>query len=142
MAEGKTTKATGGCLCGAIRFETSGEPLWVAHCHCSHCRRHTGAAVATFVGFLDEQVMFVEGLRKMFESSPGVQRGFCNTCGTPISYEGDRCEGEIHLHISTMDDPDRFPANVHVFHSEKISWFETDDDLPRYKGTGEGEEGN
>jgi hypothetical protein len=136
MAEHHKPKSVGHCLCGSIRYETIGAPLWVAHCHCAQCRKNTGSAVATFIGYKSEQVIFTDGLRTIFESSPGVKRGFCQKCGTPISYEGDRCEGEIHMYLSTIDNPDAFPAQVHVFHREKISWFEIADDLPRYETTG------
>lgn len=79
-------KFNGKCLCGRIRFEAEGEPLWVAH------------------------------------------------CGTPLSYESERCPGEIHFYISVMDTPDVFKPQRHVFHEEHISWLEQNDDLPRYEG--------
>lgn len=133
MANGiDQTTTQGGCLCGAVRFEARAEPLWIAHCHCHSCRRNTGSAVATFIGYQMDDVQWTAGDRAFYESSPGVKRGFCATCGTPMSYEGDRAPGEIHLYISTMDEPDKFPPRNHVFFEEKITWFDTADDTPRY----------
>ena len=83
--------ARGKCLCRSVQFEVSGEPMWVAHCHCHSCRRNTGSAVATFVGFRREQLSYTRGSRKIYESSPGVRRGFCEDCGTPLTYEADEC---------------------------------------------------
>ncbi len=132
MPQIMTAGSVGGCLCGAIRFETKAEPLWIVHCHCHSCRRNTGSAVATFIGYRMEEVVWTKGQRSFYESSPGVKRGFCAHCGTPLSYEGDRAPGETHLYISTMDDPDNFSPRNHVFYEEKIAWFDTGDDLPRY----------
>ena len=62
---------TGGCMCGTVRYEARGEPLFVALCHCASCRHHTGAAVATLAVFDSEQVAFTEGTRKLYASSIG-----------------------------------------------------------------------
>lgn len=127
--------SAGRCFCGNIQFEARGKPLWVAHCHCESCRRNTGAPVTTFVGFNKEQLTYTRGERNFYHSSPGVQRGFCADCGTPMTYESDRCPGEVHLYISTLDDCGAFVPELHVFFAERIPWMEVEDDLPRYAGT-------
>lgn len=127
-----TRVETGRCLCGEVRFEARGEPLWVAHCHCHSCRRNTGGPVTTFVGYRREQLSYLSGERRTYESSPGVRRRFCGTCGTPLSYEADRCADEIHLYVSTLDHPSRFEPGLHVHFEEKVGWLELNDDLPRY----------
>ena len=70
----------------------------------------------------------------IYNSSPGVYRGFCGNCGTPLSYEADRSPGEIHFYISVMDTPHVFIPDHHVFYDEHIPWLELNDDLPRYDG--------
>ena len=65
---------TGGCHCGAVRFEAQGEPKFVSNCHCKDCRRATGAAVSTWVGF-DSELVSWRGERAIYESSPTVKRG-------------------------------------------------------------------
>ncbi len=67
---------TGGCMCGAVRYEAIGEPLDVGYCHCHSCRRHTGAPVVTFVMFEADQVRFTGRERSIYNSSPGVGRAF------------------------------------------------------------------
>lgn len=124
---------TGKCLCGDIRFAAAGDPLWVVHCHCNSCRRSTGAPVTTFVGCNRQKVKF-SGDRKIYNSSPGVYRGFCGNCGTPLSYESDRSPGEVHFYISVIDTPHVFIPDHHVFYEEHIPWLELNDDLPRYDG--------
>lgn len=135
-----TDVTTGRCLCGNLQFELRGRRLWVAHCHCQSCRRNTGSAVATFVGYNKDQLTYTRGERKFYQSSPGVQRGFCADCGTPMTYEADRCPDEVHLYVSTIDNPGAFQPQVHVFLGERIPWLELEDDLPRYEGFSEGAE--
>lgn len=124
----------GKCLCGNIQFRVEGEPAWVGHCHCHSCRRNTGAAVATFVGFSPDQVTYTTGERQIYKSSPGVRRGFCANCGTPLTYEADKFPGETHFYISSFNQPEKFIPQFHVFYAERIPWFEIADDLPRHAG--------
>ena len=112
-------KATGGCMCGSVRYEAVGEPKFILNCHCLSCRRHTGAPVVTFVAFSSEQVRFVKGSRKFYKSSPGVNRAFCGQCGTPLTWEAPspRIPGLeiIEFHISTLDHPDDYHPDRHFF---------------------------
>ena len=130
---------TGGCLCGAVRFETTGGSFKILHCHCQSCRKHNGAPVVTLAGFKAGQVKFSGDERKIYESSPGVGRAFCGTCGTPLTWEGDGGDlgSIIELHISTFDNPDVLTPTVHSFFSERIPWMEVADNLPRYEGLSE-----
>ena len=118
----------GGCMCGAVRYEAAGEPLAIGHCHCHSCRRHSGAAVATLAIFQADKVRFSQSDRSIYNSSPGVGRGFCNQCGTPLTWEGN---DNISLHISTLDDPNILTPERHWYYEERISWFDTADELPR-----------
>ena len=132
-------KLTGGCLCGAVRYETTGPSFKVLNCHCTSCRKHNGAPMATLAGFKAEQVEFTGEERKIYTSSPGVGRAFCGTCGTPLTWEGvDPDRGAVfELHISTFDTPEALKPILHSFDSERISWFEVADNLPRYEGLSE-----
>ena len=128
----------GRCLCGKVRMRIEGEPIWVGHCHCQSCRRNTGSAVATFVAFRPAQVTYTHGERQFFASSPGVQRGFCAHCGTPLSYEAEKFPNETHLYLCTLDEPGKFIPTFHVFCEERVPWFEIADDLPRHARTTKG----
>lgn len=128
----------GGCLCGDVRFEVRGYPRSVFHCHCASCRRHTGAAVATFAAFATTPERFRwsgKTAPASFHSSPGVTRGFCRRCGTPLSYQGEKYPGEIHLNIGIFDHPEVLEPTAHYFTAEKIPWFDTADSLPRHPQT-------
>lgn len=111
----------GGCGCGRVRYRVEGEPKFVAHCHCADCRAYTGAAFSTWAGYRDEQVRWT-GERRLFESSRGVKRGFCATCGTPLSYQGERWAGETHLTIGSLDDPAALTPKGDAFAASALPW--------------------
>ncbi len=129
----------GGCLCGAVRYRVTGAPMWVAHCHCESCRKASGAPVVTFAGYTDETFQYIEGAPARMHSSPGVTRSFCPTCGTPLTYQAERCAGEVHVTVASLDHPEAFPPDRHVWVSERLPWFNLADDLPRHAGFSSGE---
>lgn len=136
-----TRVMAGGCMCGAVRFEATGNPDRVLNCHCRSCRSHTGAAMATLAVYRPDQVRFSGAARKPYASASGVERAFCQTCGTSLTWEailGD--EAICALHISTFDDPAALPPDGHSFYVERISWFDAVDDLPRHAGFVRGSE--
>lgn len=125
---------SGHCLCGQLRFVADGEPQWVVYCHCASCRRHTGSPVACFVNFPLARVRF-EGTRSTYESSAGVTRSHCATCGTPIAYETARRPGEIDFYLNAFAEPGQFEPQLHVHFAEHLPWFDTRDDKPRLDAT-------
>jgi hypothetical protein len=112
---------TGGCQCGAVRFEARGPPKFIANCHCRDCRKATAAAFATWVGFESGQVSW-RGERAIFESSSTVRRGYCRDCGTPLSYSGKKWSAETHLLIGAFDQPESLQPAGDAFQGEKLPW--------------------
>jgi hypothetical protein len=112
----------GGCLCGAVRFVATGEPIGVFWCHCQSCRRHSGAPVSVFVGFGRDAYVVIRGEIARFDSSPGTTRGFCRTCGSTLTCETDRLPAETHFHVGTFDDAARFEPSKHYFRDEQLPW--------------------
>ena len=129
-------KMSGGCMCGAVRYETMGESFLISHCHCESCRKHNGGPMVTLAGYKADQVAWSGDQRKFYESSPGANRAFCGNCGTPLTWEGDGDElGMIvELHISTFDNPNELIPTGHAFYNERLEWFDAADNLPRYEG--------
>jgi hypothetical protein len=117
----------GGCLCGAVRYRAGAEPIWVAYCHCASCRRATGAPVTAYAGFPAAAFTYVAGAPAHHVSSPGVRRSFCSRCGTPLTYEGERWPGEVHVLLGTLDRPERLEPQRHAFREEQIPWLRLDD---------------
>lgn len=95
------------------------------------CRRAHGSAVVTWVGVPTAafSLQADEDLR-WYASSPGAERGFCSTCGSPMLFRSQRWPGEVHIALASLHEPiDRAPQ-LHVFHDEHVSWLNINDGLP------------
>lgn len=136
MANGKSAgdKYSGGCMCGAIRYELRTRRPWSTYCHCESCRKHTGAPVAGLVAGVPEDVIWVSGERALYESTPGRYRGFCRDCGTSLTWEAQLESNWLGLHIGTFDDPEALPPVDHVFCDDAIAWVNKADELPKFNG--------
>ena len=120
---------TGGCLCGAVRFEAIVPPRRVTHCHCSMCRRALGAVLATFATFESDAVRWL-GEPARYDSSDRGWRGFCATCGTSVCFGFKPRPERIYITVGIFDEPDAFPAGFHDYRHEKLRWLHADEDLP------------
>ena len=112
----------GGCQCGAARFEVTGAPAFISNCHCRACRKATGAAFSTWVGFKAENVRWLTDEPSFYESSKGVARGYCAKCGTPLTYASDRWPGETHFLLGVMDRPQAYAPLGDAFEEEALHW--------------------
>ncbi len=110
----------GRCQCGGVRFEAAGPVIFTSNCQCGACRRATGAMFSTWVGFKDEQLRWLTKEPDFFASSPGVKRGFCAACGTPLSYQGEKWAGETHLLIGVFDKPENYKPIGEAFSDEAL----------------------
>jgi hypothetical protein len=124
------TSHAGGCRCGAIRFRSSADPIYASYCHCSDCRRASGAPVAAFVGFRTEDVTFEGETGSTYGKAP-VSRSFCAICGAPIAYRDERLPDRIFFMLGAMDAPENYPPRVHGYVHEQLPFFHIDDGLPR-----------
>ncbi|MEQ1508488.1 MAG: GFA family protein [Myxococcota bacterium] len=125
---------TGGCLCGAVRFRSSGPTLFASHCHCDTCRRAHAAAFVTWTAVpVGALTVDGEAALRRFRSSPAVERSFCGTCGTPLFYRGDDAPDRVYLPVATVDALDR-PVSDHVSYEEHAGWLEGVERLPCHEG--------
>ena len=125
---------TGGCHCGAVRYEIDGEPMHHALCHCSDCRRHAGAPMVGWAMFPAEAVRTVKGEPKIYASSENGRRHFCADCGTGLFYVNEvMLPGLIDVQTGTLDDPDALPAGAHIQVADRISWMATAHELPAFE---------
>lgn len=125
------SRAHGSCLCGAVSFEAGLPAQWVAHCHCSRCRRAHGAAFVTWAGFGEGDVVVSDprqSLRWYCETE--ASRGFCATCGSPMFFKSPRYPGELHLARALFHEPFLQQPQTHAFFSAHVSWATLADDLP------------
>jgi len=127
-------KLEGGCQCGAVRYEVTGEPVMAAICHCTMCRRANAAPAVAWAMFQDAQVTFGNARPEEYASSPEARRGFCAACGTQISFTATFLPGLIDITIGSLDSPEAIRPTLHYWYAEHLSWAEFADDLPRHKG--------
>ena len=124
---------TGSCRCGSVEVSFDGDPKWIANCHCAECRKSTGSVYATYVGCTEEQAQ-VRGPAQSYDSSPGVSRLFCGTCGSPIAYRGERWPGEIHFFVGLFEDAATLAPRAEVYFREALPWVDECASLPRFPG--------
>ena len=122
---------TGGCHCGALRYEIEGEAITHALCHCTDCRRHSGAPMVGWTMYRSGQVRTVKGTPKIYTSSENGRRHFCGDCGTGVFYRNDvMLPGITDVQSATFDNPDLVPARLHIQVAERIGWMKTVHELP------------
>ena len=133
------SKHAGGCRCGQVRYEVSGQSIWCAICYCESCTRASGGLAVAWSGFDKSKFRLVSGSLEIYESSPGVLRGFCRRCGTSLTYQKNPAvlqgaQDDIYITTRTLDDPSAYPPVEHIFCGERVSWFGVEDGLPRHDG--------
>lgn len=123
--------AAGGCLCGAVRFEASARPMRASYCHCTLCRRHTGAPVMLGVVFARADVA-VTGASRSYASSASGRRHFCATCGASLFFTFEDVPERLEIMAGAFDDPSFIAPIFHLHTAERIACFDVVDDLPRF----------
>lgn len=126
MSTAGAASRAGGCLCGAVRYRVGMPALWVAHCHCSMCRRAQGAAFVTWVGTATDRFVLESGreVLQRFHSSPQATRSFCGRCGSPLFFESSRWSGETHVTLASLDDAGGLEPQAHAYWNSRVSWCE------------------
>jgi len=123
---------TGGCLCGAVRYESSGDPLLMLLCHCSQCQKATGGAFMPVVVAKSDGLRVTKGETRAYHSSESAMRHFCPNCGTPIFFERRGQPEWRGIIAGTLDDQSQFAPRMHVWSSRMVPWLHLADDLPRH----------
>ena len=114
----------GGCLCGAVRYRIGLPPIWVAHCHCSLCRRAQGAGFVTWVGVAEGQFSLQRGAEHLvrYASSASGLRSFCGRCGSPLFFRSQHWLREVHVTLATLDSTQGLAPSTHAYWSSRAPW--------------------
>ena len=123
----------GHCLRNAVEYSASDGPICSCHCHCNMCRRNSGSSVASFVSFANSGFQITKGKMSDYESSPRVKRSFCDQCGTPMAFHGQKFPEEVHLSPRTLGNPGDYPAQFQVFCATKLPWLSIDDHTQKFE---------
>ena len=123
----------GSCLCGEIQFRIRNPYPQLAHCHCEDCRKFHGAAFSTFAEVSGENLEMIDPSNhlKTFTADNGSRRSFCGNCGSSLLFQGREQVPNIEIAIATLDSTCNFEPDAHIFYSQKVSWFEPGDELPK-----------
>jgi hypothetical protein len=114
------SKTTGGCFCGQVRFEFEGEEIPVADCHCSMCRRTSGAPYVTWLVVREENFRYTQGEPKVLNSSEDGTRFFCAECGTPLACTNTAHPGIVDVTLGSLDNPEDFPPTFSIHEDTKL----------------------
>jgi len=124
---------SGHCFCGDLRYRVSGQPQGLAYCHCQSCRRASAAPCVAWGTFAAAGFEILAGRCRMHASSPDVRRGFCERCGSQITYSQAKSPETIDITLATLDDPAALAPQRHVWLEHKLPWFAIGDSLPRHQ---------
>jgi hypothetical protein len=126
---------SGGCACGAVRYECSAEPAMAFNCHCRDCQRASGSAYASGMLVPAETVRFTKGRPKYHaataDSGRAVGRGFCGDCGSPVV--ATQAGFPIYIiYAGSLDDPSWHRPAMEIFASSAQPWDQLNAALPQY----------
>jgi len=124
----------GGCLCGSVRYEAKGKSRKVVNCHCSMCRRHSGAAFLTWAAYPSGSVRFTKGSPAGYRSSADGVRSHCAVCGSPLTFGSDSDRDTVWLTVGSLDDPDPVQPTEQWHVASKLGWVRLDEALPQCPG--------
>lgn len=127
----------GGCNCGAVRYTIDADPLAVAACHCTRCRRQSGSIYSVNL-LAPTAAVAILGEIKVFEdtdttSGAPVYRKFCGACGSPILSALGANPAMVAVKVGTLDDPEPFAPALHVFTRSKIGWVDIPAGTPQFE---------
>ncbi len=123
---------TGGCLCGAVHYRAEADPLRAVSCHCSTCRRVSGAAFLTFVHFPLAAFEWTQGEPRRYRSSAEAERGFCARCGSTLTMHETVLDDRVQVTLGSLDRPQDARPDDHVWTESQLPWLRIDDDLQRF----------
>jgi len=133
-------KMTGGCLCGAVRYECQAEEDAASYCHCDDCKKATGGPYT--VGLLTEAVDLkllsgqLRGYTSIADSGRRITREFCPECGSPLFTRAEKLPGQVFIKAGSLDEPGRVKPGCQTWTKCAVSWAAIDEKLPRYPEAG------
>jgi hypothetical protein len=126
----------GGCLCGAVRYECTGDPGNASYCHCDDCKRATGGpyTVGVLVRAADLRILTgqVKGYTTIADSGRKITRQFCPECGSPLFTRAEKCPDLVFLKAGSLDEPQRVKPNCQTWTKRAVPWACIDESLPSF----------
>jgi hypothetical protein len=131
-----TPPFSGGCACGAIRYESTAAPVMMLHCHCRDCQRASGGPFSAFVIVSSDAFRLTQGTPR-YHASPSeaggmTHRGFCSECGSPVAVKPDAVPQFVAIRAASLDDPSWFKPQVDVWTCDAVPGDFMDPALPKF----------
>jgi hypothetical protein len=127
---------TGGCLCGGIRYEAGGEPLFAVHCHCRDCQRSSGTGHVPVMG-VPKALFKVTGETSSYvivgSSRLKSIRHFCPSCGSLLFGTPEVSPDVVSIYVGTLDDPAVFKPTSVIFTRDRQPWDVVPGALPEFE---------
>jgi hypothetical protein len=125
-------RLTGRCLCGAVEYTVADQFRYALNCHCSNCRRATGAAFKPFAGIERDHLAIGKGDDRLrLFGSASAYDARCDVCGS-LLYSLVRAGAYVHVTLGTLLDAPSLRPSAHIFVGSKAPWFEITDALPQH----------
>lgn len=124
---------TGGCFCGAVRFEARAYLKDAYYCHCRTCQKSSGAPAEIGVFIEPGTLKYVTGQPTFFQTSPFGERGFCGKCGSRLIWQivGGKQPESTNVSLGSLDDSAAVQPTMHQCVESQIPWYRPNEDLPR-----------
>jgi hypothetical protein len=123
----------GGCFCGSIRYQANASPLSATNCHCTMCRRATGAPFVTWFGVRAGDFQIIRGEPARFNTSEHVTRSFCSRCGTHLTFQYANVSDVVYVTSCSLDDPTLASPDDNIYTDTRLAWI-APDGLPDHRG--------
>jgi hypothetical protein len=129
------TLMVGGCLCGAVRYESSGDSVFSGNCHCRDCQRSSGSGYTPAL-FVPAQTVKIQGEVKYFESladsGKKISRGFCPKCGSQMFSKLEILPDMLGLRAGTLDDTSQYHPRVDIYTDSAAHWDVMNSELKKF----------
>jgi hypothetical protein len=126
----------GGCACGAVRYETTTEPIFENHCQCRDCQRRSGTGHGSYLTFAQRAEMAITGEARTWrvkgDSGNEKIHAFCPTCGTPVYLTFAAMPDLIVIAATSLDDPGQFNPQVVTYAMRGLVWDRLDPALQAF----------
>lgn len=133
----ETRVRRGGCLCGAVRYEAVGEPLYSGLCFCEDCRRASGGGSVGYMGIARHGFRVLgetQQVRTALKSGKVATRNICPTCGSLVFGGELGVSEQINIYAGTLDDPSQFRPTHAIMTRAKPEWAPIPEGLTVYQG--------
>jgi hypothetical protein len=127
---------SGGCACGAIRYEITDKPIFENHCHCRDCQRRSGTGHGSYLTFPDRAKVTTRGKASTWrvagQSGNEKIHAFCPTCGTPVYMTYAAMPEPFTIHAGSLDSPEIFQPSVVTYNVGALDWDPLDPQLTKF----------